>query len=170
MEKLESYQLIPYILHDLKLSWHNGETIDATLTNISHIIQRSIEYPNMEIWKPLLRPWSDINKQISHKGDKFVPIEIIGKKLVENGEFFNGLFGWNVPTGGDDYVDYYINLAIVNNIVMLETWSGEPNESFSYVIDKSVIDYKIFEMLVSWHFDVFGLIEKGFAKPINNEL
>lgn len=26
--------------------------------------------------------------------------------------------------------------------------------------------YEYFEMLVKWHFDVFGLIDKGLAEPI----
>lgn len=34
-------------------------------------------------------------------------------------------------------------------------------------LENQLIEYRYFEMLISWHFDVFGLIEKGLAVDFN---
>lgn len=76
---------------------------------------------NNTIFKPILRPISDLTKEIEVNGEKFVPIE----KLKQN----------------------YIGETIGLNPA---TWS-----------------YRSIQKLFEWHFDVFGLIERGDAIDIN---
>ena len=78
--------------------------------------------------KPILRPLSDLTKEIEVDGEKFVPaIEL----------------NWsNITT---DILSKSINLT------------NKFNNLFAF-------DYK---KLLEWHFDVFGLIEKGLAIDIN---
>ncbi|NIV12884.1 MAG: hypothetical protein GWN62_16865 [Aliifodinibius sp.] len=77
--------------------------------------------------KPILRPLSDLTKEIEHNGERFIPIKNIGKTST-----------------------FYGDTPICN-------------------IEK---DYRLwavweFEKLLEWHFDIFGLIEKGLAIDIN---
>lgn len=67
---------------------------------------------------PILRPISDIEKEIEVNGKKIVPLD-----------YFSGFF------------------------------------DFEYGIES--IDYKRAQKLLEWHFDIFGLIEKGLAIDIN---
>jgi len=79
--------------------------------------------------KPILRPLSDITKEIEVNGEKFVPIDWIDKNHNANN---------------------YAPCAI-----MLD---GTIELGF----------YKDFQKLFEWHFDIFGLIEKGLAIDFNN--
>ena len=89
----------------------------------------------INIWsrniKPILRPLSDLTKEIEHNGEKFVPIVYLC-----NSELY-----------GYSDLRYMINSNNFNSI-----------ESLSF---------KSFNKIMEWHFDVFGLIEKGLAIDIN---
>lgn len=75
-------------------------------------------------YKPLLRPLSDLTKEIEHNGERFFP----ASKMTTHG-FHNDF--WN-----EDEFDY----------------------RYLYALD--------YQKLLSWHFDIFGLIELGLAIPI----
>ena len=79
---------------------------------------------NRGIWnvKPICRPLSDLTKQIDHKGEKFIPNDML--------------------------LEYYGDRISKNLPIQLN--------SFNLVMQ-----------LISWHFDIAGLIEKGEAIDIN---
>lgn len=80
----------------------------------------------------ILRPLSDLTKEIEINGEKFVPmIEIKNLEL---------------------YSHYELEDFIINN--------------FKYGSIES-LSYQLLCQLFSWHFDVFGLINKGLAIDIN---
>ena len=81
--------------------------------------------------KLVLRPLSDLTKEIEHNGERFVP-----------GEYISGRYNTHV---------------------------GE----WFYLFKRDVLDINdapqvVFKKLLEWHFDVFGLIDKGLAIDINN--
>lgn len=90
-----------------------------------------------EIIKPILRPLSDLTKEIEHKGEKFVPSE----KLKE---IFPNVSHWQYLTSMAHIWQQYINNLTETNI-----------------------EYCVIQKLFEWHFDVFGLIEQGLAIDIN---
>lgn len=130
MEKLELKHLAPYLPYGLKL-YHSGY-------KAKHILEASIKegvydremsavtltamVNDNEYLKPILRPLSDLTKEIEHNGEKFVPVDRLE---------------WNS-------YDHIIKKGMCDNV------------GYQYMI-------KLFE----WHFDVFGLIEKGLAIDIN---
>lgn len=91
--------------------------------------------------KPILRPLSDLTKEIEHNGEKFVPIERInadGNVLVECG--VNGY--------GKDYL-------------WLRYADGDDSIYFS--------DFEnIRQQLLEWKFDIFELIPNNLAVPVTD--
>lgn len=75
----------------------------------------------------ILRPLSDLTKEIEHNGEKFYPYE----KL-------------------------HLCYSDVTNFLSEDLWIGQ------------WWDYEKVTKLLEYHFDVFGLIEKGLAIDINN--
>ena len=103
---------------------------------LSNEIGRTItEFYEISDCKPLLRPLSDLTKEIEHGGEKFVPIEW----LLDNRDV-------------DAEYDFISALE--------DDWASAE--------DKMIFaPFSIAQKLFEWHFDVFGLIEKGLAVNIN---
>lgn len=174
MEKLELKHWCAYMPYGLKMIFEKSGNIREltglqTSSGMSMIFIFNELYHSQEFfnYKPILRPLSDLTKEIEHNGEKFVPIEVIGKLFVEQGEFLDGFFGWDIPTGGDDYQDYYFNIAFSNEVLHLETWCGEPNEKYSYIVETHALEYTAYNQLIKYHFDIFNLIPEGLAVDIN---
>lgn len=96
--------------------WKNGSVYFLGIKSMGLKPFHKIEF------KPILRPLSDLTKEIEHNGEKFVPSEKLAFHLFEKSDR-----------------EYYLNGGI----------NGVP----------FWVSQKYFE----WHFDVFGLIEKGLA-------
>lgn len=126
MEKLNLEYLAPYLPQDLRI--FNIEVNSSYIMSI-YTMEQVIATP--KIFKPILRPLSDLIKEIEVDGEKFVPIYYI-------------LEQWDsLVAGGKPYTQKDLPL----NCVYWEYWQ---------------VDY-----MFKWHFDVFGLIEKGLAVDIN---
>lgn len=67
--KLELKHIAPYLPYGLKFIYSNTE-YTLLSSNLS-----CFEY---QFSKPILRPLSDLTKEIEHNGEKFVPIEKMG--------------------------------------------------------------------------------------------
>lgn len=90
--------------------------------------------PQTGIDKPILRPLSDLMSNISNnEGVQFFPIDNIKFKHPNSPNFFKIL----------KHFKYHFELV---------------KDVRDFNIENNVI-----ETLISWHFDVFGLIEKGLA-------
>ena len=102
--KLELKHVVPYLPYGLKV-FDNGNTIELNILNL----QILFDYPLVKTdhVKPLLRPFSDLTKEIEHNGEKFIPLDIlndryhnrmekggrlISKKDVEDINYFKVLF------------------------------------------------------------------------------
>lgn len=122
------------------------------------------EYMDFEYIKPILRPLSDLTKKIEVNGEKFVPLELLGKIYEPKGIFEDEVFGWDCATGGDDYQDYYY---VIESDLTYSISCGNPNDSYSYSIESGNLHFNIIQKLLEWHFDIHGLIQAGLAIDIN---
>ena len=90
--------------------------------------------------KPILRPLSDLTKEIEVNGEKFVPIERMKRYMLVDFKYIDnsGVQSVHFPKG---------NICIT---------------SINYEIaDECPLGF--YTKLLEWHFDVFGLIESGLA-------
>lgn len=134
MEKLELKDLAPYLPYGLKIrssegmteilgyEWVNGKIIYQLDTD-----DDSGDFAFDDPIKPILRPLSDLTKEIEIDGEKLVPMKWFSES---------------------EYYKRGLNQSISN-------WQHLKNHYFTY------------NLLFKWHFDVFGLIEKGLAIDIN---
>lgn len=127
--KLELKHLAPYLPYELPIepiyvSTHGGGYYRELLdTDVLH-------YNCFEEIKPILRPLSDLTKEITVNGENFVPSDYISVR-------FNLFCG------------EWLYLCI-NNLDVIED-----------------VPLSVSKKLLEWHFDIFGLIEKGLAIDIN---
>ena len=139
--KLELKHLAPYLPYNLKcIDFYKGykKNIHFELTPIELY---QLDYDTV---KPILRPLSDLTKEIEHNGEKFVPLD----KLTNNHRL--------IIEHKDIISDYLM--------------SREQTISFTKRIEKYICFNDIINLtndLYSIHFDVFGLIKAGLALDIN---
>lgn len=140
--KEESTQLIVMGIHeDGGRTRYDGEGADndpdfsiAVCRKPHHKYRPNGYFYIQKSFKPILRPLSDLTKQIEHNGERFVPKEVLMER-------------YNLKFDEDDYffLDYYC--------------IGETDSPWT--------GYHIINLLIQWHFDVFGLIDRGLAVDIN---
>lgn len=169
MEKIELKHLAPYLPYGLKLFIEHEVRIDATsvfdsddIIETGVITMSGVNYENsffpscvlylrpgesdgyLEVSniKPILRPLSDLTKEIEHNGEKIVLFDYIVELCAEYASRFpnrkirdNSANAWSI-------VDYFKSKIL----------------SFSY---SSV------QILLEYHFDVYSLIPAGLAIDIN---
>jgi len=100
--------------------------------------------------KPILRPLSDLTKEIEHNGQKFVPMEY--------------LFEFENPYNKIPKRMKYHYEEVPNRISISHNASSRDTEVlFS---EMGANPYWMIQKLFEWHFDVFGLIGKGLALPL----
>ena len=94
-------------------------------------------------FKLILRPLSDLNKEIEHNGEKFVPIEWFEIGDVDN-----------------DSIEY--NHGNIKLIKTLETIA-----TYNVVHDIAYLPFAVVLKLIEWHFDIASLISEGEAIDVN---
>jgi hypothetical protein len=93
--------------------------------------------------KPILRPLSDLTKEIEHEGESFVPIERLREMFTTRLSFDeNGFY-------------YHINKSAVRGRAHDEPFPFNQLDAYSY--------------LLKWKLDIHKLIEKGLAIPVTDE-
>jgi hypothetical protein len=156
MNTLKLEHLAPYLPYNinLKINTPIGYFDRKFEIDCGHDFNLHLSQGNI---KPILRPLSDITKEIEVNGEKFVPILELGKLyfptselenggvLIEelvykNNEFKNYFQDYNYT--GDNVNRYYKNIGYSESV-------------------------KIQRQLLKWHFDIHGLIEKGLAIDFN---
>jgi hypothetical protein len=180
--KLELKHLAPYLPYGLKVKIID-QIRNYKINQIRELkIQLFWDFTRTErnIIKPILRPLSDLTKEIQHNGEKFVPI--LELRCIEQGN-------WD----GDEFIldhtqiiDYGVRKGD-NNCYWVEWKDGlSQTQSFSFkdrdfsrfwITDRNKFGgisycilnnrYLLFQKLFEWHFDVFGLLENNLAIDIN---
>jgi hypothetical protein len=168
MKKLELKHLSAYLPYGLK-GMSKNETVFLLSTYPTMgggIENRTIETFLNDGYKPILRPLSDLTKEIEHNGEKFVPIFEIGKLLgfdyltpieIDENEI---QYGWD-SIGMDDSQGYVFGYS--NQLKTFGVWYDEQEGNPIYLSG----GYDEIQKLLEWHFDIFGLIEAGLAIDIN---
>lgn len=136
MEKLELKHLVRYLPYGLKVKldselFPTPTLIGAVRTNCYLNYHGHGLCFEIDKIKPILRPLSDLTKEIEVNGEKFAPCEELNK----------------------------IHKTTITYLKMQEI-----------IIDNIKIDCTpswIQNKLLEWHFDIYGLIEKGLAIDIN---
>ena len=90
--------------------------------------------------KPILRPLSDLTKEIEVNGEKFVPIVKLSPYGYKKGTLFYRY----------EHKKYYTKLKLKNS-----------NEYVCHTIPSDInsVDYFTIQKLHEWHFDIHGLID-----------
>lgn len=146
--KLELKHIVGYLPYGLKglVRWeHKNKT---HIVHLYGILQNDLQienpyggldYSSYEDFKPILRPLSDLTKEIEFNGVKFAPIEWfeIGDDSNDSQEYDHG------------------------NIKLIKTLEGISKYNISN--DVLFLPHGVVQKLYEWHFDIHGLIEKGLA-------
>jgi len=149
--KIKLKHLVPYLPYKLKCEVLNsgkekeiGEMM-AVYDDGSACFGNIVESEHgFEYVKPILRPLSDLTKEIEHNGEKFVPIDKLKhEEEQQNTMFF--LFYGNIIDG----LRYLEDVAEYNSV------------------NTKYLSYPLATKLIEWHFDIFGLIKIGLAIDIN---
>lgn len=167
MEKLELKHLaayLPYGLTVTKEDWGKIVKVDADGTTLNHA---GINYVLRVQAKPVLRPLSDLTNEIEHNGERFVPIMEMAKMYssTNNVKKIEGVAS-NFHYFKCFYTKKDYQVLIINTDC--RAW-------FTYYFDDDkpnyginiVNEWEVREKLLSWHFDIFGLMEKGLAVDLN---
>ncbi len=135
-KKLELRHFAAYLPFGLKFRISEGKIFNL---NANHIFNNHTgNYKGLDRGaKIILRPLSDLTKEIEVGGEMFVPIDKIDYEFGMLYYFASGNKGLLIKRRN-------------TNI-------------YAYSMDYFLIQQKLFE----WHFDVFGLIEQGLAIDIN---
>jgi hypothetical protein len=122
-ERLTLKQLSVYLAYELRIKVRQdiqtGRDRWETITK-EHVLSGYFLTWNLKSITPVLRPLSDLDKEIEINGKKFIPFVKIG--IYPN-------------------VEYLIEQIMTGMVEVI-----------------------VFDMLLKWHFDVYGLIEKGLAE------
>lgn len=172
MEKLELKYLASYLPYELKMVNYNksyfSKLLSLSIDNDIDIIpiDETWDYENHRSYNlyykgelqffPILRPLSNLSKEIEHNGEKFIPlVELL--KIKHNGWYkkHNGTrYGEISVDENKSWFEFQANLSVT-----VRFYGG--NSLFYFP------EYWIMEKLFNWHFDVFELIPKGLAVDIN---
>ena len=138
----EIYQLV-----GLHVNWQeNFNTYDRKIKLLNGEERKYSQ--NLKYCKPILRPLTDLLKfDITINNEKFTPIE----KLVR--------------FDGNNYTTKFFNNKFFRRIEIYVT-----DIAYNTSIDLSFVTtpLSIYQKLIEWHFDVFGLIENHLAVDFNS--
>ncbi len=128
--------------------------------------------------KPILRPLSDLTKEIEYNGEKFVPIEFLFNNLVDAADVIEFDYEFKEEIKPVFQIDDGWNhcMSLKNDYGHILCFSFDSNsKSFMLGIESRPgvewcnisNQYEMFQKLFEWHFDIFGLIENKLAIDIN---
>lgn len=143
-EKLTLEHMAPYLPYKLKGFYKNTKSINYELESLANdncglcnysIFTESVN-SSFKNFKPLLHPLSKLTQEIEHNGEKLKLINFIPEYCFE-------------------YHSRHVKKRLFDN---------EANtQAVIEYIDVMSLSYSSMLLLFKYHFDVFGLIEKGLA-------
>lgn len=86
MKTLELKDICGYLPYGLKYQWTNMKSV--RLISLTDEVDYSSQHSLSTAWewmvhrqaRPILRPMSDLTKEITHKGEKFVPLDVLNNR------------------------------------------------------------------------------------------
>lgn len=113
MKKLEISHVAPYLPHKLEIKVGHISTATMTTDETSAKLIRVSSVLSVEAYQPILRPLSDLTKEITHRGKTFVPEAKIKNMFgddIPNWNSFNQ--GWR----NDDLTDTIIEHCVFSKL------------------------------------------------------
>lgn len=164
--QLELKHITGYLPYGLKiLDFVNGgkSLIDDTYLLDPKNCHRCLTFAK-ETEKPILRPLSDLEKEIEVNGEKFVPLyklcKMQGFTMSNDWEYsFNTEFNIVAMMKSKDWIFRYMNSE--------KSFWLNGTADYNKKHQKSHKQLEMFEKLYEWHFEIHGLIEKRLAININ---
>ncbi len=175
--ELKLEHLAPYLPYGLKL-WHESWECELTM-NADGSGSEDLSILDVEEYaKPILRPLSDLTKEIQHNGEKFVPIVELHKIATEH------------QKGKGQQIDkiVYNKKNTIAQLIFKHVYfhNGEPLGKIIFEIDTDIVCFSIihtyemeenymfvqnqlqlFQKLFEWHFDVEDLIGKNLGISVH---
>ena len=171
MNKLTIEHLAAYLPYGVKANFTRrmfernnvdlmGLTIAYNESCKEHFIMKSDVTYGLNHIQLLLRPLSDLTTEIEHNGEKFVPMKELLK--IKHKKWF------------DEHTDSRYSEIVVEDVPSYSKAFFKYMATLEVIIFKGSIfmeEYWIVQKLLSWHFDIYNLIEEGLAidiKEANN--
>ena len=139
--------LTPYLPYELKVEGQTRKEI-FELCGLDGTIALLVGCGRVDLFdiKPILRPLSDINKELFINGNfGFIPAKRIANEYIHKSNWGKNEIGIGIL----DKEGKMINLCFIGNEIVGEC------------------PYMVYQKLCEWHFDIFDLIGKGLAVDIN---
>lgn len=158
--KLELKHLAPYLPYGLIIKVGNISVAELTTDFTDHDHIKVSPVLSVEAYQPILRPLSDLTKEITHKGEVFVPMQ----KLLD---IING------PDADTFSQEGRYHILTAN----YEKWAFGYKNGFGFYFNSNGsgwdLDYVIpqlefFNKLHEWMFDTNGLIESELAISVHD--
>lgn len=180
MKELELKHLAPYLPYGLKLQYVVREKVEqiGIMKSISHNedetnptrVSISAMYNEEHIWmfKPLLRPLSQLTQEIEHNGENFVPLEVIARMIEPEYILIDkSTFDFNVinESIGYDQVFQLRYKTDYDNYKMVVMLNFHEKEKCFWHTER-IIPFSCIEKLLEWHFDIHNLIKNNLAIEI----
>jgi len=138
MENPELKEVLPYIPYNVQAQDEHGnlrtvtiehQTYDQKTVGINHVLCNGLFFKRHTL---VLRPISDLVKEIEHNGEKFVPIEMfeIGDDAKDFLEFDHG------------------NIKLIRSLESLA--------KHAIVNDVNYLPFGVVQKLYEWHFKIFA--------------
>lgn len=127
--------------------------------------------------KPYLYSMDWLTKEISHKGETFVPIvklfeHLTGLYVSSESEIE---FEYDFDIDGADNYEYQYSIMVFDDIKLEINHKAVPclfsynNERLMWDCDFIAVSQEYFDKLSEWQFDFRGLLDAGLAIPVTNE-
>ena len=149
MDKLELKHLAPYLPYGLNYQATNQMNGESYISEIE-IHDYNLHYYSQD-FKPILRPLSDLTKNVFDNTEDVlgVPMRRIALSASKGK---TDVFHEALP------LEFYVEWYDKNNV----------SKSINLNYQCKYADWWVMEYLFGWHFDVFGLIEKGLAISVHD--
>ena len=137
MKKLKLKHLAPYLPYEVTFEFEVGKVYGDSKIPFE-MRNQTLRSGNIDLCinhgKLHLRPLSQLTKEIEHNGERFVPMDYLKN--------FDG--------------EYFVEIEYDNTVFLKDACDLN-------LFEISRTDIGVINKLYEWHFDVFGLIEKGLA-------
>lgn len=182
--ELELKHLAPYLPYGLRVKTEDGMfKVIGWVDDIGICLDTMYYGANaISTYKPILRPLSDLTKEIEHIGERFVPIKelhcmandqtmfVSKRKRLYNSDliiYSDGDFSKTSAVKGRETLDYFkIMIESIGGGIegmLYESYTSTNNFEQRFGLNQ----IELLNKLLEWNFDVYGLIGAGLAIDIN---